>query len=298
MKYLQIYQQRLNLQKADFSRIEHDVAMVAIVYRVTQPNGEQLILKISPRAEDHRREVYFLTHFAHQLPVPRIIEVLQPEPGMPGAILMECLTGAPLKITDWTDALSYEIGSVLARIHRNRTDGYGDITEPNDSNIDPRVPFRLKFEEGLAECCDHLPKNLLERCRHFFDAHIDLLASVDGPCIIHRDFRPTNIIIYQGKLQGIVDWAGGRASFAQEDFCPIEHGEWSIPLTSKRSFFAGYASIRPVPDYAALMPLLRLNRAISIIGFTVKRDTWQSSSAQVYQFNRGFIEHALPENRS
>lgn len=41
-----LYQQRLNLQDSTFSRIEHEDAMVAIVYKVTQPNGAQLILKI------------------------------------------------------------------------------------------------------------------------------------------------------------------------------------------------------------------------------------------------------------
>lgn len=33
----------------------------------------------------------------------------------------------------------------------------------------------------------------------------------------------------------------------------------------------GYASIRPVPDHEVVMPFLRLDRAIAIIGFTVNR---------------------------
>lgn len=40
-----LYQQRLNLQNGMFSRIDHDDAMVAIVYKVTEPNGTQLILR-------------------------------------------------------------------------------------------------------------------------------------------------------------------------------------------------------------------------------------------------------------
>ena len=46
---ISIYRQQLNLQNAVFSRIEHDDAIVAIVYKITQPNGLQLILKIHKR---------------------------------------------------------------------------------------------------------------------------------------------------------------------------------------------------------------------------------------------------------
>ncbi|HXF28491.1 MAG TPA: phosphotransferase [Chlamydiales bacterium] len=135
-----------------------------------------------------------------------------------------------------------------------------------------------------------MTQTLLKQCRHYYDTHIDLLASADGPCMIHRDFRPGNVIVHEGKLAGIIDWASGRAGFAEEDFCPLEHGEWPIHPTCKKSFLAGYASIRPVPDYSTIMPLLRLSRAFATIGFTVKRGTWKSSHARVYQSNRQFLE--------
>jgi hypothetical protein len=33
------YQKHLGLQTSEFSRIDHDDAMVAIVYKITQPDG-------------------------------------------------------------------------------------------------------------------------------------------------------------------------------------------------------------------------------------------------------------------
>ncbi len=287
---IDLYQQRLDLQGATFSLIDHEDAMVALVYRVTLASGIQLILKICSRNEDYLREVYFLRHFAEQISVPRIIQLVPPEKGINGAILMECLSGELLKASDLTDKLAYEIASQLACIHLNRVDGYGDLTQPNELSQDPRIHFTAKFEEGLDECNNHLPPMLLKQCRSYYETHLDLFSSLDGPCMIHRDFRPGNLIVEKGQLRGIIDWSSGRASFAEEDFCSLEHGVWSKHPKSKESFLHGYASIRPLPNYGDIMPLLRIGKSIATIGFTVKRRTWKNSSARIYQFNREFLD--------
>lgn len=284
-----LYQQRLILQAATFSRIDHEDAMVATVYRVTQLDGKQFILKICDRINDYLREVHFLKFFADKLPVPRIIQVVQPDEHIHGAILMEYLPGALLQSKELSESLAYEIGRCLACIHLTRLSGYGDPIQGN-LNTDPRVYFTLKFEEGLDECNNHLPLSLIEKCRRYYDSHLHLLMSVDGPCIVHRDFRPGNLIIQNGQLKGIIDWAGARASFAEEDFCSLEHGEWSNNPINKKSFLLGYATVRPVPDYNHLIPFLRLNKAIATIGFTIKRGTWKSNNAGLYQYNRCFLE--------
>lgn len=283
--FIALYQQHLIFQDATFSRIEHEEAIVAIVYKVTLSTGKEFILKICERPNDYLREIYFLKYFAGKLPVPRMMQVVPPDKNINGAILMEYLPGTLLEMTDLTDALAYEIGSLLARIHSNRTAGYGDLIQPENLSPDPRVHFTQKFEEGLEECSNHLPRALIEQCRSYFHTHLHLLDSADGPCIVHRDFRPGNLIIHDRKVQGIIDWASARASFAEEDF-----GQWPPQFTRNQSFLAGYASIRPLPDYSAMMPLLRLSKAAATIGFTVKRGTWQSSSARLYQCNRQFLD--------
>jgi Ser/Thr protein kinase RdoA (MazF antagonist) len=285
-----LYRELLALPHANFLRVDHDEAMVAIVYKVIQSNAEPLILKICSRPKDYLREVYFLKFFADKLPVPHIIQHIPPEANVYGAVLMECLPGTLLKITEFSDELAYELGALLARIHLNRVSGYGDLTQPEDLNPDPRVHYTWKFEESLEECRDHLPIALMEQCRLYYDKNVNLLNSVDGPCIIHRDFRAGNVIVDGGKIKGVIDWSSGRASFAEDDFCFMEHWEWPTNSTNKKSFLEGYASIRPVPDYNAIMPLLRLNRAIATIGFTVKRGTWENSNSRVYQSNRQFLE--------
>lgn len=289
MDNLAFYQQRLKLESSVFWRIDHEDAMVAIVYKVTMPDGKPLILKICSGVNDYLREVHFLNYFAGQLPVPRILEAVPPENDLHGAVLMECLPGNLLKSGEFVNGLAYEIGSLLARIHLNRAPGYGDLIQ-NELNPDPKVYFTFKFDEGLDECTKHLPDALIAQCRRYHEAHIDRLTSVDGPCIVHRDFRPGNLMVDGGKFQGIIDWAGARASFAEEDLCSLEHGEWPNNPVSKKAFLEGYASIRPIPHYQEIMPLLRLSKAIATIGFTVKRGTWEKSGARVYRYNRNFLD--------
>jgi Ser/Thr protein kinase RdoA (MazF antagonist) len=283
------YQQLLNFQNATFSLIDHEDAMVATVFKITKFNGEQLILKISHQPEAYFREVLFLKKLADVLPVPKIIQLIEPTEELNGAILMEYLPGTLLQPKDLTESLAYEIGRCLAIIHLNRLSGYGDPIQ-NNLTSDPRSYFTLKFEEGLEECRPHLPVSLIEKCLDYYKANLNLLTAVDGPCVVHRDFRPGNIITHEGQLKGIIDWAGARASFAEEDLCTLEHGKWSSNPHRIKSILAGYASIRPVPDYMRLAPFLRLNKTIATIGFTVKRGTWANTSSGVYQYNRRFLE--------
>ncbi len=283
------YQKLLNLEDATFLLIDHEDAMVATVYKITKSNGEQFILKISERPSDYCREVLFLKQFAQILAVPKIIQLIDPTGRIPGAILMEYLPGTLLKAEDLTASLAYEIGRCLATIHLNRLSGYGDPIQ-NNLTSDPRSYFTLKFEEGLEECKSNLSTSLIQKCLDYYKANLALLNAVDGPCVVHRDFRPGNIIIHGSKLQGIIDWAGARASFAEEDPCSLEFGEWSNYSPSIKSLLAGYESVRPVPDYMRIASFLRLNKAIATIGFTVKRGTWANTASRLYRYNYKFLE--------
>lgn len=292
---ISLYKKRLNLPEAQFTFIDHEDAMVAAVFRISQPGRPDLILKVCSRKGDFLRESSFLSRFADKIPVPKIFQFIEPEEGLDAAVLMECIQGDLLKSETITKTLASEVGSLLARIHLEHAEGYGDLTDLSHLSNDPRIPFTMKFEEGLEECRGHLPESLLETCRHHFDKDIDLLLSADGPCIIHRDFRPGNIIACDGKVRGIIDWSSGRGGFAEDDFCPLEFGEW--PEGIKSSFLEGYASIRKVPDYKRMMPLLHLNRAVAAVGFTVKRGTWESRNSKFYQFNLRYLE-SLTEGKN
>lgn len=86
------YKQLLDLQDSKFSLIEHEDAMVAVVYKVTTASEKEYVLKICLRRGDYLRETYFLRFFEGKIPVPRIIQLVEPEADIHGAILMHLLS--------------------------------------------------------------------------------------------------------------------------------------------------------------------------------------------------------------
>lgn len=287
----QKYQELLSLNEdALFIKIDHDEGMVATVYKVLEQNGRPCILKICESRFHYANEVYFLDYFSKQILVPKVIGTLPPGEENFGAVLMEYLPGDLLTPHTITQEIAFEIGKSLAIIHENKTNGFGYLNRNLDLSPDPTLHFKAKFEECIDECKGHLPEDIILKSLNYFHKSLKLLEEVDGPCIIHRDFRPGNIIIHKNTLRGIIDWSSARSGFAEDDFCSIEHGEWGNFNGYKNVFLEGYRSVRTVPSYNAVIPLLRLNRAIAVIGFTVKRNTWSNIHARPYKFNRKYID--------
>lgn len=284
------YLEKLGLKEALSSLIDHENAMVAIVYRIEDRRRGNFILKISPRPLDFRRELFFLQRLKGIVKVPEVIGTVEPESSYPGAVLMECLQGELLKKEDLSEELVFEAGVSLAKVHLYRFDRFGDPVAKDTLSKDPKAYFKIKFYEGLTECEGNLSKELLRRCRNFFEHNIHLLEQGDGPCIAHRDFRPGNILVFDRKIQGIIDWAGARSGFAEEDFCSLENGEWPFEKHHIASFHQGYGSVRPVPDLGRTLSLFKLFKAIATIGFLVKKGTSDSKNASLYRVFVDWIE--------
>ena len=104
--------------------------MVAAVFKISQPNTPNRILKVCSRKRDFLREAYFLNYFSGKIPVLKIVQPLEPEEGLDA----RCVDGMPrsnlLKSKAITKDLAKELGSLLALIHFEPASGYGDLTDP------------------------------------------------------------------------------------------------------------------------------------------------------------------------
>ena len=290
---ISFYKDKLKLKDAKFELISHEDSLVAIVYKVIKEDGSSYILKICPRDSDFAVESYFLTYFSDSLLVPRVFEMVGPESGSYGAILMEFLPGNLLHGKDLTESLAYELGFLLGKIHLNRAAGYGDVTKPFLLSQNPAAYFTFKFNESLNECVGHLPDVMLASGRDCLNASLYLLQNTDGPCIIHRDFRPGNVIVNNGKIEGIIDWAAARGGFAEEDLASLDVEDWSKSRRIKKSFISGYKEVRSLPDYSSILPILKLSKAIAVIGFTVKTGTWNNKNESLYKKHFAILKDLL-----
>lgn len=267
------YLQQLGISNAIASRITHSATMVAEVYRIEQQSYDPLILKICNLPRHYYRECKSLERLADVVPVPRITGTIPPNEHINGAILMEYIPGTMLNSQTMTANTAHELGTFLARVHSIRGDG---------SREDAVRCFIQGFEENIAECKDHIPAHILQACRRYVATHVDLLGTADGPCMAHRDFHPGNILVDNDIVTGIIDWSSAQSGFAEEDLC-VFHSSWHVSDEIKNIFFRGYEKNRTLPDYHTTAPLLKLNKRLAIIGFTVRTGSWKTHGAEAYQ---------------
>ena len=276
------YRHHFRLSDALFVPITHAYTNVAIVYTIQRKEGVPYILKICSNAKDYRNEYYFLKRFAHTLPVPQLIDIHEPISHAYGALLMSYIPGQLLQSSALTNTIAHDLGQLLAQIHTTPLIGDNDFPhgalDPTPHNF-----FKKKIHEGLQECSLQLPRAFMDQCHHFYTSQQHLLDSIDESCITHRDFGPRNILVQNNAVTGIIDWSSASATFPAEDFCFLEHHEYPIEALHKKAFLSGYVSIRPVPDYHKIMPLLLFSKALAIIGFSIKRNLWQTTMASDYQ---------------
>jgi len=170
----------------------------------------------------------------------------------------------------------------LAHIHASPLPRHDDL--PTDAlEHTPHHFFKEKIHEGLEECSLQLPPAFMDQCHYFYTSQQHILNSINESCITHRDFGPRNILVQNNAVTGIIDWSSASVTFSAEDFCFLDHHEYPIEALHKHAFLSGYASIRPVPDYQRIMPLLLFSKALAIMGFSIKRDLWKTSMASDYQ---------------
>ena len=294
---VELYRSKLALsQDAIFVPIVHDDAIVAEVYKVVLPSGIEYILKISEQSSHFFKEKYCLELLAGNPLVPKIIKVVEPQDGVRGGILMSCLPGHTIVLEEFTPSLAYESGRFLAKVHQHKMPGFGDFSCPQTLQPSARLHFVRKYEKYFDACAALFDADFIQRCKAYFYEHLYLLDLVEGPVLVHRDFRPGNMLVQDGKLSGIIDFASSAASFVEEDFIALELLYWSEDASSRESFFAGYTSVRELPDYTKIMPLLSLARAFNGLEFVVRKNLHETRANKLYQSHKKYIEQFFEKN--
>jgi aminoglycoside phosphotransferase (APT) family kinase protein len=120
-------------------------------------------------------------------------------------------------------------------------------------------------------CEQVLPATLIQHCLSVYVQLHEALPDPDGPCYVHYDFRPGNVLIHGGRISGLIDFESTRGGSADLDFIKIKNEVWDVSPETRLPFLAGYQSIRDLPDIEHTLPLYALYNAYGGIAWCVKR---------------------------
>jgi Ser/Thr protein kinase RdoA (MazF antagonist) len=274
--------------------ILHDEGLVASSYRIDRRGHPVAICKIHHQPAAYAREIFFLSRLEGTVAVPTVLAAIDSDL----ALVLQYCSGHLLNPLQVSDAIAYQIGQALAQVHQQRVDLFGDPIDPPSLQRSVIPSIQHKFEEELAECYTVLTPDQLVACRELFAQQKARLSHVDGPCIVHRDFRPGNVLALDGSLSAIIDWASARFGFAEQDLATWESGEWPVSREAKNTFYQGYASIRPIPDLGNVLRLLQLVRAVGVCGFMAKRGIADSRGREPFQRNLQTLKAVLIGDRA
>lgn len=237
------------------------------VYRLTLASGEDVFVKIPFNKDKLFREFQILETLKGVIPVPKVLDVWYGDESTTGALLLSAIPGMPC--TGEIDAkLSFQIGVYLAMLHEVSTPGYGYHVVDGFKVLDQnnwRLHIKSNFEQWKEPCKEILDANLYERCILHFDGVFSALPDPDGPCIVHMDFRPGNILVNGNELAGIIDFESARGGSSEIDFTKVNRDIWEVDPRTKIPFIEGYQSIRPMLTLESVLPFYDFYDAFSAV---------------------------------
>lgn len=209
------------------------------------------------------------------IPTPDVIAVDTRRTLVPqDYIVMTRVSGQPV-IDTWDDLtpsqrerLAVEAGEILARMHAIPFETYGRLYGQEEVYGSWREYVQAYFARYAAQALDEqiIDPALAARLERALTRHSSLLEGVTEARLIHWDYHFENILQQDGKITGVLDFEWALSGDPVYDL-RIER-QWEETCTGSRAaLYAGYRSLRPLPDDLPLR--LELYRMVTHLDFTV-----------------------------
>lgn len=238
------------------------------VSRLTLAGGEQVYLKIPYSKVKWEREAEALRVLQDQVPVPQLLDVWQGDTEVTGALLLSAIEGEALS-GEVTAETAADIGRCHAELH---TVGSERASKALPDLYDNWEEFRDRQFYGFAEDVKGvIPDELFDWSLKHYERLKRQLPPADGPAFIHMDLRPANIIVKDGRVNGLIDFESSRFGSTEMDFTKLDRDIFSKHFGTRAAFEAGYRSVRPLPDLDAILPFYRFTDAFNSIGWCKRR---------------------------
>jgi len=260
------------------------------IYYATTTSNLNLVLKLCHSKQRWSRELFFLNFLKDKIIVPRVYAIGSIPEHEIYMVLMQQLEGSvisPKKLDSGSNDIACKMGAVLANLHHIPVDYYGDLIDPEYGKKDREATdeYQDYFERSLSECEPIFDKRLFQACSQLYKNYAFDCSLLDGPRLVHRDFRPGNIIVNKGEISGIIDFENTRANFSQEDFAIMQMIVWENYPKTKDAFLEGYQSVRKLPILEPVLNMLVVGKLLGACGFFIRRGTWNNEHAGIFEKN-------------
>lgn len=256
----------LNLEVINIADVEESFSSVVKILTLSE-RGQQ-VLKIPYTKEKFKREVEILMMLSDMPLTPNIIDIWEGDQDHPGAILMTYIDGEPMKLPV-DDRMVYEMGRLLGSLHTHPMQNFEMIKE---SPEDWHRSIKVRFNTWMKEIEGHLSEILYNQCQAYFEKLMECTFSPDGPCLVHFDYRPGNLLVKDNKIVGLIDFESARGASADIDFTKMQEYLWQVYPGTKEQFLTGYTSVRPLPDLETALPIYTFFNAVGGIAWCLRRN--------------------------
>ncbi|HYE67526.1 MAG TPA: aminoglycoside phosphotransferase family protein [Anaerovoracaceae bacterium] len=141
-----------------------------------------------------------------------------------------------------------------------------------------------KYWERLKQASEKLPLKpdsiqVFKRAYGYLQATSAVLDFQTGPRLLHNDFHPRNILLYQGKFSGVIDWECSQFGEADFELCHFIHWCLYPPKpnidfrTFLRAFFKASPKCTQVPNLAQRLTIYQIEHEMQQI-------IWNASEAE------------------
>ncbi len=254
----------LNLDVLSINPVKDSYSSTVRILELKQ--GQRVVLKIPFSKEKLLREEKALGLLAANPLVPRLLNMWYGDDSNTGALLLSYIDGVPMVLPANEETI-YEMGKALAEIHTVKLDRF----ELDDWETDWAMSVKNKIASWVLEIQDFISPLLLESIDIFLNEKIKLLNQADGPCLVHFDYRPGNVLVRHGKIVGVIDFETSRGGSAEIDFTKVSNLIWKESPEHKRMFLEGYTSVRKLPNLQEVLPIYSFYHAIGGMAWCVRR---------------------------
>ncbi len=274
----------------EIKKISQVQSNVNHIFNITLNNGQERILRIFSDPWKARKEEFVYSEIRRHttVPVPEIFFIDDSMEKSPFAYsILSKLPGIPLDKAyhKGDDASLFEkAGEMLAQIHTIRYPQFGWIVGneimPAFDNWKEFCWHDIRFKRDRLSSLKPV-QSLRPKIDTFLNQYSYLLEIEDKPCLLHKDYHCSHILVDKGAISGIIDIEWAIAGHSENDLIKMEL--WDFPrmkpaMKSVRdAFYNGYLRHGLISaDYPERKKLYELMHHISMvnISFEIKNKVW------------------------